>query len=69
LANDSVSYVTLRSTGGGCGSQKDELNVYNTRVATNPQLITEVPMSSPYGLGLNGKALYVCEGSNGLTVF
>ncbi|HEY4149053.1 MAG TPA: hypothetical protein VGM41_08995, partial [Chitinophagaceae bacterium] len=69
VANDSVSYVTLRSTGGSCGSTKNELMVYDSRVATNPQLVTEVAMNSPFGLGLNGNALYVCEGSNGLTVF
>ncbi len=74
VSNDSVSYVTLRSNGSSgstnsCGSTKNELMVYDSRVATNPQLVTEVAMTSPYGLGLNGNALYVCEGSNGLTVF
>lgn len=69
VSNDSASYVTLRSGGGTCGSTMDVLKVYNVK---NPKSITEVKeikMKSPYGLGLHGNTLYICEGTNGLVVF
>lgn len=69
VANDSVSYVTLRSAGSNCGSTKNVLNVYNSKDPYHPELKKEVAMQSPYGLGLSGRALYVCEAGNGLTIF
>ena len=68
VSNDSVSYVTLRS-GNRCGNVNNVLNVYNTKTVTNPVLIEVVQMLSPWGLGLNGKALYVCDGANGLVIY
>jgi hypothetical protein len=67
VANDSMAYVTLR-TGLTCGGNQNILNVYNIKLAT-PQLLNTVDMKSPYGLGIRGKALYVCEGRNGMSLF
>ena len=69
VSNDSVSYVTLRSTGTNCGSNKNVLNIYNVKDAKHPELVKEVTMQSPYGLGIRNKGLYVCEGVNGLVTF
>lgn len=69
VSNDSVSYVTLRSTGGGCGSNKNVLNIYDVKNSQQPKLVKEVEMRSPYGLGLYDRTLYVCEGINGLVTF
>lgn len=69
VSNDSVSYVTLRSSGRGCGAARDVLKVYNVK---NPAAIieaNELLMKSPYGLGLHDNTLYVCEGANGMIVF
>jgi len=68
VSNDSISYVTLRS-GSACGGSHNVLNVYNTKTLSNPVLMEQVQMSSPWGLGLNGRALYVCDGSKGLAIF
>lgn len=69
VSNDSVSYVTLRSGGGSCGSTKDVLKVYNVKNPKNIIEVKEVTMRSPFGLGLNDNILYICEGSNGMVVF
>jgi len=68
VANDSVSYVTLRG-GTLCGGDKNVLMVYDIRVAGKPAQVAEITMSAPRGLGLGRNALYVCEGDRGLTVF
>lgn len=67
VANDTLAYVTLRS-GVVCGGNQDILNVYDIKSSSTPQLLTTVNMKSPYGLGIRDKALYVCEGKNGMTL-
>ena len=69
VSNDIVSYVTLRSGNGSCGSTKNVLNVYNVKDIKNPVLVKEVDMDSPSGLGISRNALYVCEGDSGMVVF
>ena len=69
VSNDTASYVTLRSGSGNCGSTKNVLNVYITKIIDSPQLVSEIDMKSAYGLGINKNALYVCQGSNGLDIF
>jgi hypothetical protein len=69
VSSDTAAYVTLRSGSGTCGSTKNVLNVYNTKIIDSPQLVSEIDMKSPYGLGINKNALYVCQGSNGLDIF
>jgi hypothetical protein len=69
VGNDSAAYVTLRSFGTNCGSTKDVLNVYNIKELQKPALVKTIEMASPFGLGISGKALYVCDGLNGLKVF
>lgn len=69
VSNDTVSYVTLRSQGTNCGSNKDVLNIYDVKDPKKPKLVKEVAMKSPYGLGIRNKALFICEGSNGLVTF
>lgn len=68
VANDSVAYVTLR-TGVSCGGNRDILNVYNLRNPNSPSLVRTIDLQSPYGLGVAQKALYVCQGENGMVVF
>lgn len=69
VSNDSVAYVTLRSNGSTCGSNKNVLMIYNVKDSKNPVLVKEVGMQSPYGLGINSKSLYVCEGTYGLVTY
>ncbi|WP_188315822.1 LVIVD repeat-containing protein [Chitinophaga agrisoli] len=65
VAEDSTAYVTLRG-GSACGGFTNQLDVLNISDLSNPILIKSYPMSSPYGLGIDGEHLFVCEGSNGL---
>jgi hypothetical protein len=71
VANDSVSYVTLRNFGTGpCSvAGKSVLNVYDVKTLSTPKLVTTIDMKGPYGLGIMDKTLYVCEGSQGIVVF
>jgi hypothetical protein len=69
VSNDSLAYVTLRSFGTNCGSLRNVLNVYNVKNLSSPALINTVELRSPYGLGIKDKALYVCEGHNGMVLF
>lgn len=69
VTNDTVSYVTLRATGTNCGGVRNVLNIYNVKNPKEPKLVKEVDMRSPYGLGIKGQALYICEGSKGMVVF
>jgi hypothetical protein len=63
-----IAYVTLRG-GGNCGAANDELNVIDMADLTRPVLIKSYPMSGPYGLGIDGNTLFVCDGNAGLRVF
>ncbi|WP_217603965.1 LVIVD repeat-containing protein [Chitinophaga sp. GbtcB8] len=65
VAENTTAYVTLRG-GTPCGSFTNQLDVLDIKDMTNPTLIKTYPMSSPYGLGIDGKRLFICEGTNGL---
>lgn len=65
VANDSISFVTLR--GGACGPATDGLYIYNIKDIKQPLLIKTLEMRYPVGLGLNGSTLYVCRLTEGLT--
>jgi hypothetical protein len=63
------AYVTMRST-GTCGA--DNLNALDILDMTNlnaPVRVNRLNLLSPYGLGIDGKKLFVCEGINGLNVY
>lgn len=61
------AYVTLRS-GNTCRRGLDQLDVVNVADLTNPILETSYPMTNPFGLGVSGKYLFVCDGISGLRV-
>ena len=68
VAKGEVAYATLRSS-GPCGGSQSALVVYNIKNVASPVLVNTISLSAPYGLGIKGHALYVCEGSQGLRVF
>lgn len=68
VANDSLAYVTVRS-GSRCGGNVSALIVYDVKYVTQPIERNRVIMESPWGLGINGNRLYVCNGNNGLNVY
>ncbi|HEX3007917.1 MAG TPA: hypothetical protein VHO90_09915 [Bacteroidales bacterium] len=65
VANDTLAYLTLR-TESFCGRNTNELQVIDIRDLSNPKFVSSVAMTKPYGLGVDGKHLFVCD--NGLKV-
>ena len=70
VVRDTLAFVTLRS-GTNCrfGAGVNELQVISVRDLRNPQLLEAYPLSSPYGLGVDGDLLFVCDANRGLIVY
>jgi hypothetical protein len=69
VVQGNYAYVTLRS-GSACrlGAGQSSLDVIDVSNPGLPMLLNSQPMDSPYGLGVTGNKLFVCEGDNGLKV-
>lgn len=65
VVQDDIAYVTLRGN-GDCGGNTNQLDVLDVKNLEAPRLIRSYPMSGPYGLGIQGSKLFVCEGEFGL---
>jgi hypothetical protein len=63
-----LAYVTLRS-GTTCQGFTNQLEVISIKDLTNPVLLKTYPMTSPYGLGIDHKKLFVCDGDDGLKIY
>jgi hypothetical protein len=68
IADDKFAYITLRS-GGICGGGDNVLQVVDITQLSNPRLRKTYLLTNPYGLGIDGDILFVCDGSDGLKVF
>jgi hypothetical protein len=68
VADGQYAYVTLRS-GNLCGNGQNLLEVIDISSVTNPYLIKSYPMFNPYGLGIDGNLLFVCDGDAGLKIY
>ena len=68
VVDGDYAYVTLRG-GNGCGAVESGLFVIDIADLTQPALLESYPMQEPYGLGVKGDRLFVCDGSFGLKVF
>jgi hypothetical protein len=68
VVSGNLAYVTLRS-GTMCGGTADLLEVINIADKYNPQRIASYGMDEPYGLGISGSTLFICQGDNGLVVY
>jgi hypothetical protein len=60
------AYVTIRG-GNACGQNLSQLDVVNIRNPSSPYLAASFGMKSPYGLGIDGNTLFVCD--EGLKIF
>ncbi|MBN2352679.1 MAG: hypothetical protein JXD23_08945 [Spirochaetales bacterium] len=67
VVEDGVAYVTLRS-GGRCRRGVNELQIFDVRRPENPVLLARHPFSSPGGLGIDTKRLYLMDGNEGLKI-
>jgi hypothetical protein len=67
VANGTTAYVTLRG-GSPCGPAEDGLYIYDITNVSSPVQKSLLRISTPYGLGVKDTIVYVCRGSNGLSV-
>ncbi len=68
VVSGNYAYVTLRS-GNLCGGTADLLEVIDVSDKYNPELVASYGMDEPYGLGISGTTLFVCQGENGLVIY
>jgi hypothetical protein len=70
VVQGTFAYVTLRG-GVACRqwNNQSSLDVVDVSNPSNPRLLHSQPLLSPYGLGVDGNRLFVCEGEKGLKVF
>ncbi|MBT3272944.1 MAG: hypothetical protein HN368_07310 [Spirochaetales bacterium] len=68
VATSTRAYVTLRS-GRGCGGMSDQLDIIDITDLMSPVLIKSFGMQGPYGLGIDGATLFLCDGIAGLKVY
>ena len=72
VVENDIAYVTLRSVSnfGRCGAAfANQLDVIDVSNPASPVLKKTYDMISPYGLGVDNKKLFICEGTNGLKTF
>jgi len=62
------AYVTLRA-GNFCGGTQNLLEVIDISDKNAPERMVSYAMSEPYGLGIDGNTLFICEGEYGLKVY
>lgn len=68
VVDGNLAYVTLRA-GNMCGGTQNLLEVIDIEDKYEPKRMVSYAMLDPYGLGINGGILFVCEGENGLKVY
>ncbi|MFI1771986.1 LVIVD repeat-containing protein [Thalassobellus citreus] len=68
VVDGDFAYLTLRG-GNLCGQQESVLEVIDISDKTNPTLQKQYTLDNPYGLGIKGNTLFVCDGTSGLKLF
>ncbi|MFD1615233.1 hypothetical protein [Gelatiniphilus marinus] len=68
VVDGDYAYVTLRG-GNLCGQQESVLEIIDISDKTKPTLAVRYGLENPYGLGIKGNMLFVCDGTAGLKLF
>lgn len=68
VVDGDYAYLTLRG-GNLCGQDESVLEVIDIADKSNPTLEARYELENPYGLGIKGNALFVCDGTSGLKLF
>lgn len=69
VISDGYAYITLRG-GNLCGSNVNRLDVVKLSADYKTSTLeASYPMSGPYGLGIDDKTLFVCDGNDGLKIY
>jgi WD40 repeat protein len=67
VVQDTLAFVTIRSNNCRAASV-NQLDILNIKDLANPVMLSSYSLDSPYGLGVDGNLLFVCEGDFGLKV-
>ena len=67
VVQDTLAFVTLRTYSCRPASV-NHLEIINIKDPQQQVMLTSYSLNSPYGLGVDGDLLFVCEGESGLTV-
>jgi len=67
VVQDGYAYVTLRSRNER--QENNVLQVYDIKDPSAPILVKTYQMKNPWGLGIDGDKLFVCDGKYGLKVY
>ncbi len=68
VVRDDLAFVTLRG-GNTCGNNVNQLVVLSVADLRKPVELKTYPMENPYGLGIDGNILFICDGYAGLKVY
>lgn len=69
VISDGYAYITLRG-GTVCGSNTNRLDILKLSADyKDNELLASYPLSGPYGLGIDGQTLFVCDGDAGLKIY
>ncbi|WP_282015043.1 LVIVD repeat-containing protein [Marinifilum flexuosum] len=68
VVEDDYAYITLRA-GNWCGQNTSQLDVVDISDLSTPSLLKSYSMKNPYGLGIDGDLLFVCDGTAGLKIY
>ncbi len=66
VVEGNLAYVTLQ---GSCFNQSNRLEIIDVSNPNAPSLIKDYALQEPYGLGVDGDYLFVCDGAAGLKVY
>jgi len=69
VVQNDYAYVTIRSGATRCSGAINQLDIVDVSDIYNPILENSFPMQNPYGLGIDGNTLFVCDGDAGLKIF
>ncbi len=68
VVQDDIAYITLRG-GNRCGNNFNLLVLVSIKNMRKPVELISYPMEGPYGLGIDGNLLFICDGDAGLKVY
>ncbi len=68
VVQNGYAYITLRQ-GNRCGNWQNVFQIVDIHVLNSPQLVKSYPLTSPYGLGIDNKTLFICDGNAGLKIY
>lgn len=68
VVQDTIAYITIRTSNCRTSGQ-NVLEILNIKDPANPYTLSVTEVNGPYGLGVDGNTLFVCEGEDGFMMF